>query len=362
MDLNLKLARARTSLILDHPFFGTVALTMPMVLDDSIPTACTDGKQVKFNPDFLASLTDEETRFLVAHECCHPMFEHLYRMQGRDASRWNQAADYVINQLLMDEKLGKFIKGGCLDQSLYQRGKGTAEGIYNLLPAGRRNGGIGDDMQDPGGSAAEQAQERAEWQVKVAQAAQAAKMMGKLSANLRRMVDEALTPKVSWRDVLQRFMQRAKVSTRTWARPNRRFLAQGLYMPNMSGEALGEIVVAVDCSGSIGRRELNEFAVEIKALHEDGKPVALHVVYFDSKVKRCDVFTADDTVTINANGGGGTAFSPVFEYLSDNNIEPVATVFLTDLRCSDFGPMPDYPVLWVSNDADKAPWGEVVKI
>jgi predicted metal-dependent peptidase len=362
MDLNLKLAKARTSLILDHPFFGAVALNMPMVFDASTPTACTDGKQVRFNPDFVASLTDEETRFLVAHECCHPMFEHLYRMKGRDASRWNQAADYVINQLLVDEKLGKFIKGGCLDSSLYQQGKGTAEGIYNLLPKDQRNGGIGDDMQDPGGSEAEQAQEAAEWRVKVAQAAQAAKMMGKLSANLRRVVDEALTPKVSWKDVLQRFMQKARVSTRTWARPNRRFLAQGLYMPSVSGEALGEIVVAVDCSGSIGRRELNEFSAEIKALHEDGRPAALHVVYFDSKVCHYDRFDADDTVTISAKGDGGTAFSPVFRYLSANNIEPVATVFLTDLHCDDFGPMPDYPVLWVSNGATRAPWGEVVKL
>jgi predicted metal-dependent peptidase len=133
-------------------------------------------------------------------------------------------------------------------------------------------------------------------------------------------------------------------------------------MPSVSGEALGEIVVAVDCSGSIGRRELNEFSAEIKALHEDGRPAALHVVYFDSKVCHYDRFDADDTVTISAKGGGGTAFSPVFRYLSANNIEPVATVFLTDLECSDFGPRPDHPVLWVSNGATRAPWGEVVKL
>lgn len=370
MDKHTKrLAKAKTNLILSHPFVGTVALGMPMVLDASVPTACTNGKEVRFNPDFLDTLSDDQVTFLVAHECFHPMLEHTYRMKGRDPQRWNKAADYVINQLLVDERIGRFIDGGCLDRALYDAGKGSSDGIYALLPeddgkgnGGGAPGGIGSDLREPEGSPAEQAQEQAEWQVRVAQAAQAAKMMGKLSEGMQRLVSEVLSPKVAWADVLRRFMQRAKTNTRSWARPNRRFLAQGLYLPSVSGESLGEILVAVDCSGSISKRVVDEFAAEIRAIHEDTQPRALHVVYFDAKVSHYEHYAPGDDLDIKPHGGGGTRFSPIFQYVADKGIQPVACVVLTDLYCNDFGLAPDYPVLWVSTGSTRAPWGEVVKL
>jgi predicted metal-dependent peptidase len=367
MDHMKRLAKAKTSLILAHPFVGSVALGMPMRLDDTIPTACTNGKEIRFNPSFLDDLTDEQVTFLVAHECFHPMLEHNHRRQGRNHKKWNMAADYVINQLLIDEKIGKFIDGGCYNPSIYQAGGGTSDGIYNILPDsndgdGNEPGGTGSDLEDAPGSPAEQAQDAAEWKVKVAQAAQAAKMMGKLSANMQRLVDETLAAKVDWRDVLRKFVEKCKTDMRSFSRPNRRFLSQGLYLPSVTGEALGEIVVAVDCSGSISPRVINEFAAEVRMIKEDGNPSALHVIYFDAEVSHYEHFGRDDTLHIEPHGGGGTAFSPVFRYMAERNIEPVATVFLTDLCCNDFGPAPDHPVLWVSNELDEAPWGEVVKI
>ena len=366
MDLMKRLAKAKTSLILEHPFIGAIALNMPMVLDESVPTAGTNGKRVIYNPNFIKALTDEELKFLVAHECLHPMLEHNYRRNGRQPMRWNKACDFVINKLLSDERIGKFIEGGCLSDAIYQAGGGTSDGIYNILPEEKEEGdgvgGTGNDLEDADGSPAEQQQEAAEWRLKVAQAAQAAKMMGKLSANMQRFVDEVLQPKVNWRDVLRRFVEKVKTDQRTFARPNRRFLSQGLYLPSTTGEMLGEIVIAVDCSGSIGQRELNEFAAEVRAVKQDGNPSTLHVVYFDDGVSHHDRYGRDDDVKIEAHGGGGTAFSPIFRFLSEQNIEPCACVVLTDLCCSDFGDAPEYPVLWVSNCSDKAPWGEVVKM
>lgn len=364
-----KLAKARTSLILEHPFIGTIALNMPMSLDDTIypPSACTNGKYVKFHPEFIRDLTDEQMKFIVAHECMHPMLEHNYRRNSRDPDKWNKAADYVINQLLEDEGIGKFIPGGCLNKAIYDAGKQTSDGIYNILPdedgkgeGSGPNGGIGNDLQDSPGSPAEREQAAAEMKVMTAQAAQAAKMMGKLSANLARMVENVLQPKVDWRTVLRRFVEKAKNDSRVWARPNRRFLAQGLYLPSISGEALGEMAFAIDCSGSIGARELDEFAAEIRAVWEDGKPQRLHIMYFDSEVCHYEKFERDEDLHVEAHGGGGTAFSPVFRFMEEKGITPVATVFLTDLCCNDFGPQPEHPVLWVSNCDGKAPWGEVV--
>ena len=372
MDLLKRLSKAKTGLILEHPFVGTVAMNMPFRIVEGIGTAATNGREVIFDPEFIKDLTDEELKFLVAHECLHPMLEHNYRRHDRDPNKWNRAADYVINQLLVDDGIGKMPKVGLQSQATYDAGGGTSDGIYNLLPddpdGGDGTGGPGgpgfQDCQDGGGTQAEQAQQAAEWKVRVAQAAQAAKAMGKMSAGMERLVNEVLNPKVDWRDVLRRFVEKCRNDTRSFARPNRRFLAQGLYLPSRDGEAMGELAFAVDCSGSIGQDELNQFAAEVRTVHEDQKPVKIHVIYFDSKVAHYDEFTRDDELHIEAHGGGGTAFSPVFEYMEEHSIEPVATVFLTDLYCNDFGEAPDHPVLWVSNGSDGSdyglPFGEVV--
>ena len=374
MEIEKRLSKAKTSLVLEHPFIGNIALNMPFEVTEEVPTAATDGKRAKFNPNFCEKLSDEELKFLVAHECMHPMLEHPFRRGERDIRNWNKAGDYVINQLLVDEGIGKMPEGGLYDNDIWQQGNGTTDGIYKVLPIiddGDGEGGVGsvggqgdplDECLDADGSPAEQEQNAAEWKVKVAQAAQAAKMMGKMSAGVERFVGEVLQPKVDWREVLQRFVEKCKDDTRSWARPNRRFLSQGMYLPSTSGEAMGELVVAVDCSGSIGQEEIDQFASEVLTIKEDSNPSAIHVVYFDSEVSHYDKFTRDDEVHITPHGGGGTAFSPVFEYLEEHNIEPVACVFLTDLYCGDFGAEPAYPTLWVTTDSNStdAPFGEVV--
>jgi predicted metal-dependent peptidase len=370
-DLARRISKAKTTLLLDQKsaFIGSLALGLPTVITDSIKTACTDGKSIMFNPKFCADLTDEEMVFLIAHETMHPMLEHNYRLQGRNHSKWNKAADYVINQLLVEEKIGKFIEGGCLSDSLYKAGNGITDSIYSIMPDddgndGDGNGGIGDDIIASNATGAEQEAEIGEWKLKVANAAQAAKLMGSLSANMERLVGAVLEPKIDWRDVLRDFVFKAKTDERSFARPNRRFISQGVYLPSITGETLGDIVMAIDCSGSIGQKEIDMFAAEMRAIKSDGNPTAMHVVYFDHDVCHYDKFGPDEELIVKPRGGGGTAFSPVFKYIEDHDIQPIACVFLTDLYCDDYGPAPEYPVLWaVFNGPNDpvAPFGRVVK-
>lgn len=363
--LQTKLAKAKTSLILEHPFIGTIALNMPFEFDESIPTAATNGKRIKFNPSFVESLSDDEVKFLVAHECLHPMLEHNYRRGGRAPRRWNMAADYVINKLLTDDSIGRMPKVGLHDPNIYAAGGGTSEGIYNILPEQNEEDGTDgllDNCEDGEGDGAEQAQQQAEWKVKVAQAAQAAKMMGKLSANMQRLVDEVLQPKVDWRDVLHRFLVKARTDQRSFARANRRFIGQGVYLPSVTGEAMGEVVFAVDCSGSIDQHTINQFAAEIGKVKDDLCPTRIHVLYFDSEVSHVESYAPDDALDIRPHGGGGTDFAPVFDKITELGVEPVAIVFLTDLCCDSFGTQPDAPVLWVTTHSGDAPFGEVVEM
>lgn len=367
--LKTRLAKAKTSLILEHPFVGAIALGMPHTYQEGIGTACTNGKRVLYDPKFVSDLTDDQLKFLVAHECMHPMLEHNFRRQSREPKRWNMAADYVINQLLTDEGIGKFIEGGCLDKALYDAGNGVSEHIYTLLPEGGDGdgdggmGGTGQDLEDGEGTAQDQAQQSAEWRVKVAQAAQAAKMMGKLSVGMARLVDAILNPTVDWRDVLQRFVTKHKTDERSFSRPNRRFLSQGLYMPSRSGEVMGPMAFLVDCSGSVDDRQLAQMAAEMRTVHEDLRPEKLHVVYFDSEVSHYECYGPDDSLDIRFHGGGGTDVRAAFDYLEAEGHadDVVCTVVLTD----GYTPYPDschYPLIWAMTTDMNAPFGEHCRV
>ena len=380
-DAKFRLSRMRTILTLEFPFWGTLTMQMPMILSDEVPTAATNGKRVLFNEKFVDSLTDDELLFLGCHEIGHPMLEHIFRRGARDPEGWNIACDIVLNQLLVNEGIGKMPSVGLLDPDLYNRAEGQAEKVYDLLPKrgkGRGPGGEGDEpgegpgrypgkgpldqCEDGSKDAAEREQRIQEWKVAVAQAAQAAKMCGKLSAGIERLVGEILNPKVPWRQVLQQFVVKTKTDERTFARPNRRFASQGLYLPSVTGEAMGELLVAVDCSGSVGHYEMDQFAAELQSIKDELNPKKLHVTYFDSKVSHYEAYEQGEDLDIRPHGGGGTAFSPVFKYANENGIDPLACVFLTDLYCDDFGDQPSYPVLWVTTAKEEAPWGQIVKM
>lgn len=368
-----KLAKAKANLIIIQPFYATLACNMPWVRDDSIPTMATDGKNVYWSGPFVDSMTLDECKFVICHEIMHCVFLHMFRMGARDHYNWNVATDIVINDMLIKEGVGTMPKMGLNNPQLAAAGKYLAEEVYNLLPPpppkGKQGGAGGngtpgplDQLRPAGGSQADQSQAANDMKVRVAQAAQAAKMQGKLSAGLERLVGEMLKPKVNWRDVLRNFLTVRSKTERSYARPNRRYLDQDMFLPTLRGEQMGAILVAVDCSGSIGQRELDEFATEIRAIHQDLRPGTLHVIYFDSTIAHAEVYGPDDTLDIKPHGGGGTAFSPIFKYATDNDLEPVACVVLTDGYCSDYGPAPDYPVLWTTTGATDMPWGQVVEM
>lgn len=363
-----KIAKAKAKLIMENPFFASIICNMPVTADDTLkpPTMATNGKWVRYHPEFVDEHSLHEVLFVLCHEVGHCMFGHMFRRGQRDPKLWNIAGDYVINDMLVTDGVGTMPSNGLHNPGLVTAGGGTTDGVYDLLPKDQ-NGGAGaglpdlfDECHDADGDEADRAQAEAEIKVQIAQAAAAAKMCGKMGAKLERLVDMALKPKVSWQDVLRRFVSaRAKVEY-TYARPKRRFLAEDLFLPSLGGNQLGELCIAVDCSGSINQDEINAFAAEISAIKEDCCPTKLHVIYFHHEVSRVDTFDRDDELVIRPNGTGGTAFSPIFREIDARDFDPCATIVLTDLECYDFGNPPSYPVLWVSTHRDSAPFGEVV--
>ena len=63
----LNKAKIRLMSTPDSAFFTTVCFSLKHIWDESIPTAATNGKEIRFNPDFFMSLNTDEQVFLLLH-------------------------------------------------------------------------------------------------------------------------------------------------------------------------------------------------------------------------------------------------------------------------------------------------------
>ena len=357
-----QLTRARTALVLDAPFFGMLALRLQLVETTKVPTLAVDGKHIFYNPDFVAGLTPSLTKSALGHEVLHCVFDHIGRRGGRDPRKYNKAGDYVINATLKDSDFE--ISPNWLYNPAYAGM--SSDHIYTLLPDdpndGKEPGDDGESLDDVmDGTPGETDINGTEWKIAAVQAAEAARAMGKLPGSLARFIDEMVAPKVDWRAMLQRFITETSKNDYSWLRPNRRFLQQGMFLPTLYSESMGEVVTVVDTSGSIDQATLNAFGAEIKAIAQSTRPSKIHVIYCDSEINHVDEFGPNDDLKFEMHGGGGTDFRPPFEYIKEHNIQPVCLAYLTD----GYGPFPresEFPTMWCMTTDVVAPFGETVQI
>ncbi|MHB1698584.1 MAG: vWA domain-containing protein [Acidobacteriaceae bacterium] len=389
-----RLQKARTALLLDHPFFGSLLFRLKGRESRSIQTMATDGISLFYNPDFVNTLNAATLCGVLAHEVLHPGLQHHLRRSGRDPRRWNEACDYAINPILLDA--GLHLPEGVLVDDRFR--EMSAEQVYNQLQADaeQEQGGPDEDTQETGGadtaspdgtprhsdelsaptteggigqvldarmadqetqSVEEQARE---WSVAVSQAVSIAKQAGKVPAGMKRSLDGAAEAAVDWRELLRRAWSEATPADYSWMRPNRRHIWTGLYLPGVVREGVGEIAIAVDCSGSVNSRQLHLFEAEVRSIVEGQRPQRVYVLYFDAIVHKVETFEAGDRVSLNPVGGGGTEFGPCFEWLDEHGVRPQTLVLLTDLYGSFPDAEPAYPVLWASTGGRKVPFGQVI--
>jgi len=231
MNLKKKLTKARTALLMNSPFFGTLALKLEMIPDPAAETAWTDGRQLGYNPGFIQALPMEALKGLLAHEVMHLALCHHSRQGTRDDRIWNHACDYAINLLLQDA--GFILPGNVL---LYDGYKGMgAEAIYDALlknpSSGNTEPGPGEVRPMPGNpSPAQKKLEEQRWKVAVFQANQQSKAMGRSHGpGFERQLKEQVLARVDWRIILQEFVSQATRSDYCWMRPNPRYITQGIY-------------------------------------------------------------------------------------------------------------------------------------
>lgn len=389
--MNDKLKLALTNLILDQPFFGALALRLPLIEDRTIPTFCTNSKWIKYNPKYAAKLSTAEIMGVICHEVLHVSNGHTWRRDARPHKRWNQAADYAINPMIVENGMalpeGALIDARFKDMSAEQIDRILAEeqaeqGQNGNEPRNGNGGGIDGVRTSGDGKNPDETEERAgtfgevidddsqdrdvneaEWKVATLQAAQAAKAQGKLPAGIDKLVKELQTSKIDWRSALRKFIQTNAKLDYSWKQPNKRFISSGIYLPMLQSENMLPIVIYWDTSGSRDTDDARkECASEASEIISEVKPEKTYVIYGDAKVQRVEEFEPSDVITFNPIGGGGTDFRPIFTWIEKQGLELACFIGITDLYGSFPDVPPSYPVLWACTTDEIAPFGETLRI
>lgn len=371
-----KIVLAKYNLARQLPFFGHLAYFLTPIEareikivtginvtgQQKIEHGAVDGKSLYYNPDWINTLTVEETAFWIVHSVLHCVLEHLdpSRATTRDKDKWHRACDLVANSIAQKQ-----------NSKLLRIPEGTEYNpLYHGWAVERVYGVLGDSKEQPKFDihlpfAGDEEGGDLEWRSRVIQAYNHAIQQGYEPAGMSEIVNKILKPKVPWQNVLRRFVDSISRDDYSFMRPNRKTAYLGVYLPSFQSPSLGDIVVAFDTSGSISTTDLEQFLSELNAIYGSFS-MRLHIMHCDAVVQKYTVLEPQEYLSVDDFefvGRGGTSFVPIFEKIESEMISPSALIYLTDGYGTFPEKEPGYPVLWVSNNENSQyPFGEVTCI
>ena len=360
---------------------------------DWCATLATDGRNFYYNNEFVNKLKPKEAEFGFAHEVLHNVFDHMGRRDHRDPTLSNIAADYAVNQILKDERIGEVpswikifqdnkYRGMSYEQiydDLYEKAdKINISSLGELLDEhldddGDEGEGGDEDGESADGNgkgrprltAEEKKQIRDEIKEAMVAAAQSAGA-GKVPAGVARMIQVFTEPQMDWRQILRMNIQSILKSNFSFSRPNRKSQHCGAILPGMMNQDTIDVSVAIDMSGSISDKMANDFISEVKGIMDEYQDFNLDLWCFDTKTYNYAKFSgdnADDITSYKVKGGGGTDFMVNWDFMKDQGIVPKRFIMFTDMYpCGDWGD-PDYcETLFVGHGTTsiQAPFGQTV--
>ena len=364
VDVLDRIIVARVGLLLRHPFFGNMATRLQIKsADDWLGTAAVDGRNLYFNTQFFNAMSNKEIEFVIAHEILHCVFDHLGRRDDRNPQIYNIAADYIVNNLLVRDRIGDKPKlVDCFQDFKYEGW--TSEEVYDdIFEEAKKNGEEflkqlgemldehidwegegGEGSNDGGGADGKESKKRPTYSkeelkkikdeikenmISAAQTSGAGNVPGEIA----RMIKELTEPKMNWREILRQQIQSTIRNDYTFSRPSRKGQMTGAILPGMNFDETIDICIALDMSGSIGDDQARDFLSEIKGIMDEYKDYNIKLWCFDTKVYNEQDFSADggdDLMDYEIMGGGGTEFMCNWDYMKYNDIQPKKFIMFTD--------------------------------
>lgn len=394
MTAEEKLTKAKAKLMLEHPYFGTLASALHIESDPDQLTFKSDGVNLRINEEYIDKLDTSEVEFILSNGAMHAVLGHIQRQGGRDAWLWQEACDFAVNAMLVKNGLQapEYVNyqpqfEGMYAEEIYSQLK--EEMIYNEDTNHESSGDTQDQQESPNhllGSKEEQKQEfkppqngqrsvesveeevisqqeldalAEELQAHFEQVFNKLKRQDALPKDLQFVVPEYFSHKVDWREVLSGFIASYAKSSYTFMPPNMKYLYRGIYLPSLSSDLL-RIIIAIDTSGSVDKELLAIFLGEIESIMEVYPNFEIDIITADNKVHSHKTYLPGETLDYTVSGGGGTDFRPVFEYIDQNIDYPTALLFFTDGEGIFPTNEANFEVMWVVPKNIEIPFGETL--
>ena len=358
-------------------FITSLMLSLPMKESRDVPTACATYDGLKFNPDFLDTMSEMEAVGLMCHEVLHVVLEHLDRREHRDPKKHNEACDAVINEIILEElKLPlpespiTFDELGVTDKTLsseevYEliKGKPTPDcEVFDLDPSlsGIPTNGSGGEEADlisalPSGS---------ELETLITQSAILSGFDWGDAPNseLTRLIRELTDPKIPWETELLSYLFDLTISAEeSWDRFDDRFFTLPLLMPGMTEEPTLTANCYVDISGSLTDDQVASILSEIKGISTSLPSNKLNVITWNTQIVE-EFDKVENVEELEIKGSGGTDIQCVFQHIKKTN--PKLTIIFTDGYFQKADQPEGYEFIWVIQDGElHHPYkGKVIKL
>lgn len=173
---------------------------------------------------------------------------------------------------------------------------------------------------------------------------------GDIPGWLGQLAKEKRTPKEDWRAVVDQFFDPSGCFSTSYMQPNRKYMGSKFVIPGFIKDRVNEMLVFIDASGSTcSEMTQKAFRGELQGLLDSGKIDKLIVAFFDTRVYKVVEYTEGDELAPFELAGGGTLFTPSFEWAEENYPDVNGIVFFTDMEPGDKWddmPEPNCPVLW----------------
>ena len=351
-DLSLadKLVAVHTDFMKHHTFciLGGVTQIGKVSVTDDVPTACTNGEDVKYGAAFIKDMTRKQLRYLVGHENFHKALHHCteYMLIAKKYPReFAQAIDYVVNWQLesMDTEPDKFLERPTQVPPLVNAkyaNMSVPEVIRELLKDPQPNQKPMDEHeQGTTEPTDEEIKEAEEVKTKIEDAIRHGEIvqgqMRSAQGKGAMALDGFRESRTDWKPHLRRFFQEMCEGDdqSRFNPPNKRMLPLDIILPSHFSEATGEIIVACDTSGSMHGYYGLVFG-EIARICQTVQPKSVRVIWWDTHVAGEQVFTQKDYANMaklmSPKGGGGTTVACVAKHIAAKKYKPKATIYLTD--------------------------------
>ena len=377
MSTAQKISQAKSKLLVDYPYFGTVASKLELKQNDDIESFKNDGITLEYNDDYIDSLDLSEMKFVLANGAMHASLSHENRKNGRSGWLWHMATDFAINDMLVEN-------GFDLPERAQYRKRFAgmyAEEIYAELKDDILRDDLEyetddvddieqkDDKSEEKDSSKELSNE--ELQEEILQEQLFAEEMlalleteinrGEAPNYIERFFKLESSSKIDWRNELKVALDRFHKDDYMLIPPNKKFLYLGYYLPSSISQKF-ELVIAVDSSGSVDDKLLNSFLSEIDFLMSSVANYQIDLLVCDDKVHSHVTFYSGDILECELKGSGGTDFRPVFEFIQNELENTKLLLYFTDLEGTFPESIPSYDVKWVTPKEEDVPFGEVLLI